>query len=343
MTTDQNDIERAMDSLMSASIGDETNSDESIEVEAEDVTDANAEIDEDQDDAETYGENVDEDQSDAEEADDADDADEVDADDVDLDEDEADDAEGPDLFPVKIDGKEEKWTLEQLKQSAAGQAKITRDFQENAATRKELDAVKEALQQERQVVLQAAQALQEGKLSKPPTPPNIELLQSDPFAYHEQKALYDVERESYDENLRQVAMVQQQEAAQTQEQRTKFLQEQAAILSERVPEFANEGTRKQFQERISAYGSQYGISSEEIQAVTDARFIEILNDAGKYRDLQNRKAKADAKAKNAPKRKPLKAGAKRTTDTARLAREKAASRLKSSGSIDDAIAALMNE
>ncbi len=66
-------------------------------------------------------------------------------------------AEDTNLISVKVDGKEERWTLDQLKQSAAGQAAINKRFQEVAEARKQIQQHGAALQQQQQQVLQLHQ------------------------------------------------------------------------------------------------------------------------------------------------------------------------------------------
>ena len=80
-------------------------------------------------------------------------------------------AEDTNLIPVKINGKEERWTLDQLKQSAAGQAAINKRFQEAAEARKQIEQQAAVLQQQQQQVMQLYQAAQNGGLQAP-TPPS---------------------------------------------------------------------------------------------------------------------------------------------------------------------------
>ena len=63
---------------------------------------------------------------------------EYDLEDVEVDdEDPVEATEDTKLIPIKVDGKEEHWTLDQLKQSAAGQAAINKRFQEASEVRKQ--------------------------------------------------------------------------------------------------------------------------------------------------------------------------------------------------------------
>ena len=67
------------------------------------------------------------------------DDDDVDLDDVELDETtpELEGTEETNFIPVKVNGKEEMWTLDQLKQSAAGQGYINQRMQEIAQVEKQ--------------------------------------------------------------------------------------------------------------------------------------------------------------------------------------------------------------
>ena len=77
-------------------------------------------------------------------------ASEEDYEDVDIEtEDEVEAVEENNLIPVKIDGKEEHWTLDQLKQSFSGQGAINNRFQEIAQTRKQLEDRAAGLARER--------------------------------------------------------------------------------------------------------------------------------------------------------------------------------------------------
>ena len=79
-------------------------------------------------------------------------------------------AEDTNVFSVKVDGKEEQWTLDQLKQSAAGQAAINKRFQEAAAARKQIQQQAAVLQQQQQQVADWYQQAQTGGWQAPTQP-----------------------------------------------------------------------------------------------------------------------------------------------------------------------------
>ncbi len=92
------------------------------------------------------------------------------------------------LHTVKINGKEESWTLDQLKQSAAGQGYINQRMQEVAKLEKAYKEQTAALAQQQQQQLEFYQKAQQTGFSEP-TPPSKELFNNDPIAYMEAKYL----------------------------------------------------------------------------------------------------------------------------------------------------------
>ncbi|OZI20509.1 hypothetical protein CAL26_23735 [Bordetella genomosp. 9] len=88
-------------------------------------------------------------------------------------------------------------------------------------------------------------------------------------------------------------LMQSQEA----ERIAKGQQEAARVLSAEMPDFPN---------RLKAWNKHatetYGFNPEELSRVTDPRVFRMLDDAVKYRDLQNRKPEAVKKAAAAPQK-----------------------------------------
>ena len=89
-------------------------------------------------------------------------------------------AETDTLIPVKINGKEEQWTLDQLKQSAAGQGYINQQMQEVAKLKKEYTAYLQQATQQRERELAFIQKAQQIGI-KEPTPPSRETFDQDPI------------------------------------------------------------------------------------------------------------------------------------------------------------------
>ena len=272
--------------------------------------------------------------------------DDVEASDEDYDDDQIDDedlveaeAEDTNLIPVKVDGKEEMWTLDQLKQSAAGQAAINKRFQEAAEARKQIEQANAALAQQQQQLVQLYQQAQQGGLQAP-TPPSRELFESDPISYMESKLAYDEAKATYDQNLYQMQQVQKQTVQQQQQAHQSYLQEQAEILRQHIPEIADPEKGEKLKGDLMQVGMDYGFTAEEMAQVSDARYVRALNDARKYRALVAKRKDAQQKGEKA--RPVVRAGAKKTPDGQAATRKKAQSRLQKTGSINDALGLILN-
>jgi hypothetical protein len=267
----------------------------------------------------------------------SDEYDDVEIDDEDLVEAQAEDTN---LIPVKVDGKEEMWTLDQLKQSAAGQAAINKRFQEAAETRKQIEQQAAILQQQQAQVAALYQQAQIGGLQAP-APPTRELFESDPIGYMEEKLKYDEAKAQYDQNVFQAQQMQQHQIQQQAQAHQSYLQEQAEVLKQYIPEIADPEKGEKLKGDLMNVGMEYGFTAEEMSAVSDARYVRALNDARKYRDLVAKRKSAQSKGEKA--RPVVKAGAKKRVDGNAATRKKAQTRLQKTGSIDDALSLILNQ
>ena len=132
-------LDDAVESLLAPSeeTSEDNNFDEAVDAMIEPDDDQTEEVevaDDEQDDVEASSETQDDDLGDVE----IDDEDLVEA------------TEDTALYTVKVDGKEEQRTLDQLKQGYAGQSAIGRGLQENAQVRKQLEQEKALFQQQQQ-------------------------------------------------------------------------------------------------------------------------------------------------------------------------------------------------
>ena len=140
--------------------------------ETESLSDAEAtdEVEEEQpiEDSDDDAEEVDE-ADDEPESDDADDEGDEDYED-DVDDVEDDQEPEETLYTVKVDGAEEKVTLEDLKRGYSGQKYVQQGMQKAAEARKEAEDVYTALMQERQNLANVINQVQQGALNPPKEP-----------------------------------------------------------------------------------------------------------------------------------------------------------------------------
>lgn len=246
-------------------------------------------------------------------------------------------------FRVKVDGQEVEVTLDDLKRSFAGQGYIQKRMQEVAAVRKEAEATYNALNQERAQLAQAL-AMYQQQLSAAgnPQPPSRELLKTDPIRYLEEEAAYREGMEQRQQLAQQQAYLMQQQSEQQKRAYSAYLAEQAQLLTQRIPEFADAKKAGELKRALIETGAQhYGFSPEELQAVSDARHVQVLHDAMRYRQLMAGKERVQEKVAQVS-RPVVRPGAKRPETTGKaIEAKKALSRMKSTGSVDDVAAFLL--
>ena len=322
-------LDQAVDSLLAPQEGSpESNLDEAVEAMVEPTGDDQSEVIEE----------TEEDQDVIEASDDEeyeDDATEY-TDEVEAVEDDSEET----LYDITIDGKPERWTLSQLKQSAAGQGYIQQKMRENAEVAKQNEALQAQLAQQLNVLNTLTQQAQNGELA-PPTPPSKELLESDPIGYMQEKEAYETAMGEYNVKMQQVQQMQQQRAQQSEAQKAAHRQEQMQLLQQRVPDFADpQKYEKAAQDMLRGGQEYYGVPQEALMQLTDAVEIEILYDAIRYRRLQANRKNVDQKAKKA---KPMvKSGAKRVQDSATVTRRKQEAKAMKTGNIADMADLLIN-
>lgn len=241
--------------------------------------------------------------------------------------DETPDENAPDTFTVKIDGKEETVTLDELKRGYSGQAKIQRGLQEAAEARKQAEAFASTVQQQQAAVIAFAQELQTQGLAPLPQPPNPELVKTDPFGYVEAKARYDHDIMVYQQQQAQIQAFHAQQSQAEQARRTETLQAQAQMLKERIPDFADAAKASELQKKLWNFGKEtYGLSDDELSNITDARVVLALHDAMKYRELK----RGTAPVKKAEPPRNVKPSAKRP-EPQQLARARDLEKARKSG------------
>jgi hypothetical protein len=89
---------------------------------------------------------------------------------------------------------------------------------------------------------------------------------------------------------------------------------------------------------VSSATEAYGFTVEELGALMDHRHVRVLMDAIRYQELNNGsgKKRVEQKMKNKPVR-----SSKRRVNAEQAKRRKAKQRLKSSGSIEDAMSLIL--
>jgi hypothetical protein len=247
--------------------------------------------------------------------------------------------EEPQVFTVKVDGKELEVDLDELKRGYSGQSYINQSMQKVADARKETESLYATLAQERGQVQQALQLLQDGTLTTPPVAPDEALFQADPLGYMEAKLAYDKQAGEYQERLGYLHQQVQANSEVQQHAKQAYLAKEAELLQGFAPELfdAEKGSdvRKQL---VSSATEAYGFTAAELGSLMDHRHIRVLMDAVRYQELNSEsgKKRVEQKMKNKPVR-----SSKRRVNAEQAKRRKAKQKLKSSGSIEDAMSLIL--
>jgi hypothetical protein len=261
-------------------------------------------------------------------------------DDFEDDEDEDDAVPESQTFTVKIDGEEKAVTLDELKQGFSGQKFVQKGMQENAQARKQTEDVYNALLESRQQVTDLFAKLQNGGAARQPIKPDLAMLDTDPIGYVEANARFEHDMQTYQSEMQQYQQVANDQAhAQNLALEAHRNQEMSKLL-EIMPDLQDPVKGKAMKEQMLAVGNEYGYSQDEISTIVDHRAIRVLEDARKYREIVAGKSKAVEKATHKKRTQPLKAGSKKVKSSAKDIRNKQ-NRLKTTGSIDDAVALML--
>ena len=254
---------------------------------------------------------------------------------------EDDESEDPvgELYTVKVDGEDKQVTLEELKRGWSGQQYVQKGMQQAAEVKKEAENVYYALMQERQNLANLVQQVQSGQNLTPPTEPDSAMFDADPIGYMEAKIQYDNQMKQYQQNIGQVQAVMQQQSEAEQVARAEYAKQEAQRLVQVIPELADAGKAGKFKENLVRTATDvYGYTPEEIAGISSHRDFLVLRDAMKYREMMSGKKDVQSKVQKA---KPaMKPGVKRVNTKSDAVR-KQKDRLKKSGSIDDALALIM--
>ncbi|QCG97373.1 hypothetical protein E6C67_26740 [Azospirillum sp. TSA2s] len=238
----------------------------------------------------------------------------------------------PDGTPVEA-------TLDDLSKSYLRQADYTKKTMELANQRKTLEQAAETIRVERTRELQILNLAQQMLAQQVPPEPDYTLATSDPVAFVQQKAAH----EAAMQRLQALNVHQQRVAEQVQAEQVQTLQQhltkEAEALVERIPEWKSPDVAKAEKTKLIEFGRSVGFTDAELSAVYDSRAVAVMRDAMLYRELMAKRPAIEAKPAPAPK--VLQPGTTRAGNSKSTEAARAHARLAQTGSVDDAVAALL--
>ena len=276
----------------------------------------------------------------AEDADEDEDEDEYEGDEGEADSDEQADYSDSKTFSVKVDGKDVDVSLSDLKQSYSGQTYIQNGMKQAAEQRKQAEEAFNSLNQQRAQLDQYVQQISQNGLVAKPVSPSRELFTNDPLGYLDADLEYRENLELYQADQNQLQhnrnAVQKAQAEANQAN----LQNQQEELKRLIPDFADAKKATKLKNSLIEHGKKRNFTEAELGSVVDARTMHVLHESMLWR--QSLEGKSDVKAKLKKARPLMKSGVKKTGESAKSVEQKLMSKLKKSGSVNDAAALLFN-
>ena len=245
--------------------------------------------------------------------------------------------ETPQMYTIKVDGKDTEVTLEELQNGYSRQADYTRKSQVLAEQRKKADDELATTQQERQRYLSQLEQFDsqaDSKLKEYAATDWNKLKEEDPMEYMTQRDAY----RDLQEN-RRILKDEQKEVGlkQQQQQLTKFEEVKKINYNEliqRLPEWGDPEKGSQVKQAVKNYAVTKGFTEQELNTLIDARSVEVLHKAMLYENLLKAKI-SNKKTKVVPKmQKPGVGTLKSEVSSDKVKAQRA--RLRKSGHISDA-------
>ena len=263
--------------------------------------------------------------------------DETDAEQSELDED-TEQQEQPQIFSVKVDGKEVEVTLDELQKGYSRTQDYTRKTQQIAEVRKQTEVELQAVRAEREQYAQLLGAL-EAQVQQA-AQPNIDwdtLYREDPIEWVRQR---EVMRDNQDKaaaiqsEQQRLSQLSQQEQAQFMSQRLEH--EKEALLAA-IPDWKDAKKAQAEKALLVEFGQKIGFTPEELKSVVDHRAVLMLRKAALYDQMMSKRGNIKPVTNNGPR--PAKPGAAgRVSNTTEAVR--AQQRVAKTGRVDDAANAI---
>lgn len=239
-------------------------------------------------------------------------------------------------YSVTVSGEEKELTLSELKSLAQQGADYTKKTQQVAEQRKALEAESVAIDQARQLRDAYAERLQamEQLLSAPEQSENLEYLkESDPIGYAVKVAEMSQQKEQLQAIQAERYRIAEQQQAEQQHALQGYIAQQAARLSEVLPEYSDPVKGEKLRSELRSFAKDIGFTDQELSMVRDSRQVLALHKAMLYDKLQ--KSKPDVNKRVTEANKTIKSGNSVKPVTSDQVK-KQQQQLKQSGKVRDA-------
>lgn len=179
-------------------------------------------------------------------------------------------------------------------------ADYTRKTQEVSAERETVRAATQQTQAVVQQLQQTHQALSQFAQSLLGEAPDLSLAQQDPQTYLVQRGLYEQRMQQFQALIGQGQQLQQQQEQSQAQQLQEARKREADLLLKAMPELSDSAKRAAFTAKAVEVGARYGISEQEIGAISDHRLILALRDLSKLQAREQSAGTVRQKLANVP-------------------------------------------
>ena len=246
--------------------------------------------------------------------------------------------EQPQVFTVKVDGKEVEVTLDELQKGYSRTQDYTRKTQQIAEVRKQTEAELQEVRAEREQYAQLLGALQaQVQQAAQPQVDWDRLYQEDPIEWVRQRELVRENQEkaaAIQSEQQRLAQLSQQEQAQ---QRQMLLAQEQEALVAAIPEWKDAKKAQAEKAMLVQFGQKIGFTPDDLKNVVDHRAVVMLRKAALYDQMMSKRGQIKPVTNNGPR--PAKPGAAgRVSSNTEAMR--AQQRLAKTGRVDDAADAI---
>lgn len=207
-------------------------------------------------------------------------------------------------YSVKVAGEDKELTLSELKSLAQQGADYTKKTQQVAQDRKALEVEAKAIDEARQLRDAYAERLQamEQLLSAPEQGENLEYLkESDPIGYAVKVAEMSQQKEQLQAIQAERYRIAEQQQAEQQHALQGYIAQQAARLSEVLPEYSDPVKGEKLRSELRVFAKDIGFTDQELSMVRDSRQVLALHKAMLYDKLQKSKPDVNKRVNEANK------------------------------------------
>lgn len=249
------------------------------------------------------------------------------------------DAPAEETFVIKVDGEERNLTKAELIAEAQKSAAANKRFEEAAALRKQAEAERAPLQQERAQLKQVLDTFvpQMQALMQAEQPNWEDLIATNPQEYLRQRHMWEARSAQLQQAQAAQAYLTQQQQVEAAQQAQVRIDEEGRKLRDAIPEWKDDTKYAAGARAIVDYLTSTGFDAQELNGINDHRLLIVADKARKYDELVKQQTQAAQKVNKLPPKveKPgtgVKPGDGRT---------EAMRRLKQTGTVDAGAAALM--